>query len=140
MLAMGLAMEQTGAAAWLAGNAVDGVRHFVPDAHKGIVMLAAIYLITTILTEILSNNAIAALMAPIALGVAEQLGMDPKPFIVAVAFAASASFATPIGYQTNTYVYGVGGYRFGDFVRIGVPLNVLCFITALVVIPRVWPF
>lgn len=140
MLAMGLAMEQTGAAAWLAGNAVDGVRHFVPDAHKGIVMLAAIYLITTILTEILSNNAIAALMAPIALGVAGQLGMDPKPFIVAVAFAASASFATPIGYQTNTYVYGVGGYRFGDFVRIGVPLNVLCFITALVVIPRVWPF
>ncbi len=140
MLAMGLAMEQTGAAAWLAGNAVDGVRHFIPDTHKGIVMLAAIYLITTVLTEILSNNAVAALMAPIALGVAGELGMSAMPFIVAVAFAASASFATPIGYQTNTYVYGVGGYRFSDFVRIGVPLNALCFITALVVIPRVWPF
>lgn len=140
MLAMGLAMEQTGAAAWLAGNAVDGVRHFIPDAHKGIVMLAAIYLITTVLTEILSNNAVAALMAPIALGVAGELGMSAMPFIVAVAFAASASFATPIGYQTNTYVYGVGGYRFSDFVRIGVPLNALCFVTALVVIPRVWPF
>ena len=140
MLAMGLAMEQTGAAAWLAGNAVDGVRHFIPDAHKGIVMLAAIYLITTFLTEILSNNAVAALMAPIALGVAGELGMSAMPFIVAVAFAASASFATPIGYQTNTYVYGVGGYRFSDFVRIGVPLNVLCFVTALVIIPRVWPF
>jgi len=140
MLAMGLAMEQTGAAAWLAGNAVDGVRHFVPEAHKGIVMLAAIYLITTFLTEILSNNAVAALMAPIALGVAGELGMSAMPFIVAVAFAASASFATPIGYQTNTYVYGVGGYRFSDFVRIGVPLNALCFVTALVVIPRVWPF
>jgi len=140
MLAMGLAMEQTGAAAWLAGNAVDGVRHFIPDAHKGIVMLAAIYLITTVLTEILSNNAVAALMAPIALGVAGELGMSAMPFIVAVAFAASASFATPIGYQTNTYVYGVGGYRFSDFVRIGVPLNTLCFVTALIVIPRVWPF
>lgn len=140
MLAMGLAMEQTGAAAWLAGNAVDGVRHFIPDAHKGIVMLAAIYLITTVLTEILSNNAVAALMAPIALGVAGELGMSAMPFIVAVAFAASASFATPIGYQTNTYVYGVGGYRFSDFVRIGVPLNALCFVTALVIIPRVWPF
>ncbi|MBX3748607.1 MAG: SLC13 family permease [Opitutaceae bacterium] len=140
MLAMGLAMEQTGAAAWLAGNAVDGVRHFIPDAHKGIVMLAAIYLLTTFLTEILSNNAVAALMAPIALGVAGELGMSAMPFIVAVAFAASASFATPIGYQTNTYVYGVGGYRFSDFVRIGVPLNALCFVTALVVIPRVWPF
>jgi len=140
MLAMGLAMEQTGAAAWLAGNAVDGVRHFIPEAHKGIVMLAAIYLLTTVLTEILSNNAVAALMAPIALGVAGELGMSAMPFIVAVAFAASASFATPIGYQTNTYVYGVGGYRFSDFVRIGVPLNALCFVTALVVIPRVWPF
>ncbi len=140
MLAMGLAMEQTGAAAWLAGNAVDGVRHFIPEAHKGIVMLAAIYLLTTFLTEILSNNAVAALMAPIALGVAGELGMSAMPFIVAVAFAASASFATPIGYQTNTYVYGVGGYRFSDFVRIGVPLNALCFVTALVVIPRVWPF
>lgn len=140
MLAMGLAMEQTGAAAWLAGSAVDGVRHFIPDAHKGIVMLAAIYLITTVLTEILSNNAVAALMAPIALGVAGELGMSAMPFIVAVAFAASASFATPIGYQTNTYVYGVGGYRFSDFVRIGVPLNALCFVTALVIVPRVWPF
>lgn len=140
MLAMGLAMEQTGAAAWLAGSAVDGVRHFVPDAHKGIVMLGVIYLITTVLTEILSNNAVAALMAPIALGVAGELGMSAMPFIVAVAFAASASFATPIGYQTNTYVYGVGGYRFSDFVRIGLPLNALCFITALVIIPRVWPF
>jgi di/tricarboxylate transporter len=140
MLAMGMAMEQTGAAAWLASNAVNGVQHFVPDAHKGFVMLACIYLLTTIFTEILSNNAIAALMAPIALGVAAELGMDPKPFIVAVAFAASASFATPIGYQTNTYVYGVGGYRFSDFLRIGVPLNIICFIAAMLIIPRVWSF
>ncbi len=140
MLAMGLAMEQTGAAAWLATNAVNGVQHFVPETYKGIVMLGCIYLITTVLTEILSNNAVAALMAPIAIGVAVTLGMDPKPFIVAVAFAASASFATPIGYQTNTYVYAVGGYKFGDFLRIGVPLNAVCFIAAMLIIPRVWPF
>ncbi|MBS0630940.1 MAG: anion permease [Verrucomicrobia bacterium] len=140
MLAMGLAMEQTGAAAWLAGHIVDGVQHLVPAAHKGLIMLACIYLVTAVLTEILSNNAIAALMAPIALGVAVKLGLDPRPFVIAVTFAASAAFATPIGYQTNTYVYGVGGYRFRDFMKIGLPLNVLCFIIAMIVIPRVWPF
>lgn len=140
MLAMGLAMEHTGAAAWIAGHIVDGVELFVPGEHKAIVMLACLYLVTTILTEILSNNAVAALMAPIAIGVAIKLGLDPRPFIVGVTFAASAAFATPIGYQTNTYVYGVGGYRFGDFLRVGVPLNALCFIVALIVIPVVWPF
>ncbi len=140
MLAMGMAMEHTGAAAWIAGNIVGGVQYLVPTAHKGIVMLACLYLVTTILTEILSNNAVAALMAPIALGIAIELGMEPRPFIIAVAFAASAAFATPIGYQTNTYVYGVGGYRFSDFLKIGVPLNMLCFCIAMVVIPRVWPF
>lgn len=139
MLAMGMAMEHTGAAAWIAGHMVDAVQLFVPSVHKGIVMLACIYLVTTVLTEILSNNAIAALMAPIAVGVAIELGMDPRPFAVVVAFAASAAFATPIGYQTNTYVYGVGGYRFSDFIKIGVPLNLLCFIVAMIVVPRIWP-
>lgn len=140
MLAMGLAMEHTGAAAWLAEHIVNGVQHLVPSAHKGIVMLGAIYLVTAFLTEILSNNAVAALMAPIAISVAVQMGLEPRPFIVAVTFAASAAFATPIGYQTNTYVYGVGGYRFTDFLKIGVPLNLLCFIVTMVVVPRVWPF
>ena len=79
-------------------------------------------------------------MAPIAIGIGIKLGMDPRPFIIAVTFGASAAFATPIGYQTNTYVYGVGGYRFGDFLRIGLPLNALCFVVAMVVIPQVWPF
>ena len=140
MLAMGLAMEQTGAAAWMASHIVNGVQFFAPTAHKGLIMLACIYLITAFLTEILSNNAIAALMAPIAIGVAIKLGLDPRPFIVAVTFAASAAFATPIGYQTNTYVYGVGGYRFTDFLRIGLPLNALCFTAAILIIPHVWPF
>ena len=102
-------------------------------------MLAGLYLITTVLTEILSNNAVAALMAPIGLGVASALGLDPRPFVVVIMFAASAAFATPIGYQTNTYVYGVGGYRFSDFLRIGIPLNVLCFVMAMIIVPRVWP-
>jgi di/tricarboxylate transporter len=77
-------------------------------------------------------------MTPIAIGLAQQLGVDPRPFVVAVMFAASASFATPIGYQTNTFVYGAGGYRFMDFVRIGVPLNIIMWIAATVVIPLFW--
>lgn len=140
MLAMGMAMQHTGAAGWIAENIVNGVQHLVPNAHQGIVMLACLYIVTSVLTEALSNNAVAALMAPIAIGVGINLGMDSRPFIIAVAFAASAAFATPIGYQTNTYVYGVGGYRFSDFMKIGLPLNALCFTIAMIVIPRVWPF
>ena len=92
-----------------------------------------------LLTEILSNNAVVALMVPIAIGVAAEAGLESRPFLIAVTLAASAAFATPIGYQTNTYIYGIGGYRFRDFVRVGVPLNLLCFTVAMVVIPRVWP-
>ncbi|ACB75349.1 SLC13 family permease [Opitutus terrae] len=139
MLAMGHAMEHTGAAAYVAHNIVSFVNYVVPLDHRAIVMLACIYLVTAVFTEILSNNAVAALMAPIAIGVAVALHVNPQPFVVAVMFAASAAFSTPIGYQTNTYVYGVGGYRFGDFLRIGIPLNVLCFVTAVLVIPRIWP-
>jgi di/tricarboxylate transporter len=83
---------------------------------------------------------VAALMLPIALSVAAEAGLSPRPFIIAITFAASAAFATPIGYQTNTYVYGIGGYRFKDFVKIGVPLNILCFVVAMYVIPRFWSF
>jgi di/tricarboxylate transporter len=140
MLAAGLALEQTGAALWLATHVVDGVQAVVPAEHKELYVLGALYLVTTILTEILSNNAVAALMTPIAIGIATQLGVSIQPFVVVVMFAASAAFATPIGYQTNTYVYGVGGYRFTDFLKIGIPLNLLCFVTALVIVPRIWPF
>ncbi len=139
MLAMGLAMEHTGAAALVAQKTVAAVDFIVPAAHKGIAMLGCIYVITMILTEILSNNAVAALMAPIAIGIAETLGVDARPFVIVVMFAASAAFATPIGYQTNTYVYGIGGYKFGDFMRIGIPLNILCFVVAMFVVPRIWP-
>jgi di/tricarboxylate transporter len=139
MLAMGLAMEYTGAAALVAQKTVAVVNYVVPTEHKAIALLACVYLITALFTEILSNNAIAALMAPIAIGVAAELDVSARPFVIAVMFAASAAFYTPIGYQTNTYVYGIGGYKFGDFMRIGIPLNILCFVVAMIVIPKVWP-
>ena len=140
MLGMGLALERTGAASWLASQLVDGVNGLASTQYRPLLALAAIYLTTTFLTEILSNNAIAALMAPIALRVASEMGIDPRPFIVGVTFAASAAFCTPIGYQTNTYVYGVGGYRFTDFLKIGLPMNAMCFGMAMTVIPIIWPF
>jgi di/tricarboxylate transporter len=140
MLALGVALQQTGAAAWLAQNLVAGVNHLVVGPYKPFAMLACIYLLTMGLTEILSNNAVAALMIPIALGVAAEADLATRPFVIAVTIAASAAFATPIGYQTNTYVYGIGGYKFSDFLKIGLPLNILCFIVAMLVIPRVWPF
>ncbi len=140
MLALGLAMQHSGAAAWLAQNVVTGVDHFFAGPSKPFVMLGCVYLVTMLLTEILSNNAVAALMIPIALGIAAAAGYDARPFVIAVTIAASAAFATPIGYQTNTYIYGMGGYKFADFVKVGIPLNVICFIVAMVVIPRVWPF
>jgi len=140
MLGMGTAMEHTGTAAFLASGMVGLVDAFVPETWKLLVMLAFIYLLTAFLTEVLSNNAAAVVMATIAVGTAATLEADPRPYLVAVAIAASASFATPIGYQTNTYVYGVGGYRFGDFLRVGLPLNLLCFLIAMMVIPWVWSF
>ena len=135
MLAISIAMDKVGLVRLLVENTMS----LLPWAGP-LLMLSFIYLFTSLLTEMLSNNAVAVLVTPIAIGVAQHLGVDPRAFVVAVMFAASASFATPIGYQTNTYVYGIGGYRFADFVKIGVPLNVLCFVVAMVVIPLVWPF
>lgn len=134
MLAVGSALEKTGAA-WMI---VQGLA--VLAAGLGpIAVLSAVYFTTSALTEIMSNNATAILLTPIVIGLAEQLGVDPRPFVVAVMFAASASFATPIGYQTNTFVYGAGGYRFTDFIRIGLPLNILLWAAATLVIPMFWP-
>jgi di/tricarboxylate transporter len=134
MLALGLAMEKTGAGEMIVGGMTEALGGFGPLG-----LLAALYLITSVLTEIMSNNAAAILLTPIAIGLGEQLGVDPRPFVVAVMFAASASFATPIGYQTNTLVYSAGGYKFADFLRIGVPMNIVMFIAAVVVIPLFWP-
>jgi len=94
---------------------------------------------TSVLTEMVSNNAVAVVVTPIAIGLGSAMGIDPRPLVVAVMVAASASFATPIGYQTNTLVYGPGGYRFTDFLRIGVPLNLSVGLLASAIIPLIWP-
>jgi di/tricarboxylate transporter len=138
-LTLGLALQETGAAEYIATNLILAVNHFTPEAYKALVLLGCIYLMTTVLTEILSNNAAAVVMATLAIGITAALQIDSRPFLVAVTIAASASFATPIGYQTNTYVYGAGGYRFSDFLKIGIPLNLIYFIGSMVIIPRVWP-
>jgi len=140
MLALGQAMDSTGASLMIAENMTGLVGKFAPEHYQNVVMLALIYLITSTFTEFLSNNAAVALMVPIALGIAATLGVDPRPFVVASCIAASASFATPIGYQTNTYVYGVGGYRFFDFTKVGLPLNLICFAVTVTVVPIFWDF
>ena len=102
------------------------------------VLIGLIYLFTAVLTELISNNAVAALMTPVAITIAQTLDLDPRPLVVAVMFAASASFSTPIGYQTNTYVYGAGGYRFTDFTRVGLPLTLILWVISIVLIPFIW--
>lgn len=135
MLGIGLAMEKTGGAEWIAMGVVGTMDHLGPVA-----ILAAIYLLASVLTELVTNNAVAILMTPIAISIAGSMEVDPRPFLVAIMFGASASFITPIGYQTNTYVYGAGGYRFGDFLKIGIPLNLILGGAAVFLIPRLWPF
>ncbi len=140
MLGMGLAMEETGASLWLAESLTGTVTGIVAPNWQPYIMLACVYLLTNLLTESLSNNAAAVLMATLAMGIAESLGVSIRPFLFAVAIAASSSFATPIGYQTNTYVYGAGGYRFSDFTKAGLPLNILCLIISVFLIPLIWKF
>lgn len=140
MLGVGAAMEETGASLWLANQMVSGVGIIFPEPWQPLALLAGVYLLTAIMTEVLSNNAAAVLVATVAIGLAQSMGLDARPFLIAIAIAASASFSTPIGYQTNTYVYGVGGYRFTDFAKIGIPLNLLAFTISIFVIPRIWPF
>lgn len=135
IIPLGIALQKTGGAALAAGFLIDTLGHFGPLA-----ALAAVYLMTSVATEFMSNNASAVLAVPIALATAESMGVDPRPLLVAVAFAASTSFATPISYQTNTMVFTAGGYRFSDFVRMGLPLNVVFCTSAIVLIPRFFPF
>ncbi|MEM7145164.1 MAG: SLC13 family permease [Verrucomicrobiota bacterium] len=135
MLALGLAMEKSGAAKLI----VDGMMSVFGNASPYII-IAVVYLLSSTLTELITNNAVAALLAPIVIGIADSLGVDARPFIVAIMFGCSASFATPVGYQTNTYVYGAGGYKFTDFPKVGVPLNLILWLAATALIPWLWPF
>lgn len=134
-LGISVALEKTGAARHLAMQIIDAVAGFGPVG-----LLLAICLATTVLTELITNNAAAALVFPIAISAAQAAGLDPRPFVVAIAISASASFATPIGYQTNLMVQGPGGYTFSDFLRVGLPLNLLFMAVSVLVIPLIWPF
>jgi di/tricarboxylate transporter len=133
-LTLGVALEKTGAALFISQMLLSIFGTFGPVA-----MVAAFYLLTSLLTETMSNNATAVLLAPIAIATAVAMEADPRPFLMAIAFAASASFMTPVGYQTNTMIYSVGQYRFADFLRVGTPLNILFLIIASVFIPVFWP-
>ncbi|MFV0361418.1 SLC13 family permease [Tropicimonas sp.] len=133
MLAVGAALDASGAVQLIV-NAVTPVLTALPP----FLAIWAIYLLTSVLTELVSNNAVAVVVTPIAIGVAHALGYDPRPFAIAVMIAASASFATPIGYQTNMMVYGPGGYRFSDFLKVGIPLNLSIGILASALIPLIW--
>ncbi|SIN82204.1 SLC13 family permease [Vannielia litorea] len=134
MLAVGAALEASGAVALIVtaiAPALKGLPAFF--------IIWAIYLLTSVLTELVSNNAVAVVVTPIAIGLATALGYDPRPLVIAVMVAASASFATPIGYQTNMLVYGPGGYRFTDFMKVGIPLNLTVGLLASALIPLIWP-
>lgn len=119
MLAIGEALQNAGSVDLV----VDATMPLLIRAHP-FVLILSIYLLASLLTETVTNNAVAVVMTPIVIGIAEQLGTDPRPLLVALMFAASASFATPVGYQTNTIVFAAAGYRFADFLKIGVPMNV----------------
>jgi len=135
MIAMSAALEKTGASAFYAGAFLDLFGGLSP-----VYVLGGVIILTSISTHVLSNNATAILLLPVAIAAAQGLGVDPKPFIVAVCFGASACFATPIGYQTNLLVYGPGGYRFSDYLKLGIPLNLLVLAMGTLFIPVLWPF
>lgn len=135
LLPLGVAMSQSGAAEFIVVNTIGLVSDFGP-----LVVLAVLYLMALLLTEFMSNAAAAVLLTPIGMSTANMMGVDSTPFLIAVTFAASTSFATPVGYQTNTMVYNAGGYRFTDFIKVGLPLNLIFWVLGVIFIPVFWPF
>ncbi len=134
-LGIATAIEKTGAATAIANVMVSQSESLGPVA-----VLATVYLVTMLMSELLHHNASAALMFPIAVAAAHQTGVDPRSFVIAVALGANCAFASPVTYQTHLLVYGPGGYRFTDFVRVGIPLNLICAVISIAIIPRIWPF
>ena len=138
-LPMGAAIQRTGLDVIISDSISSFVNLFPADILPYL-LLALIYFITMILTEIASNAATAIIMTPITLSLASNFGFDPKPFIFAVCYAASASFITPVGYQTNLMVFGPGGYRYSDYIKVGLPLGIILWIISVIMIPMIWPF
>jgi di/tricarboxylate transporter len=134
MLAVGEGLDQSGAVEKI----VTAVAPWLADLGPFMLILA-VYFIGLVLTEFLSNNAVAVIYTPVAIELAEKLGHDPRPFVVAVMFSATLAFATPVGYQTNMMVYGPGGYRFSDFTKVGLPLNIIVMLVVCALIPVLWP-
>ena len=133
--AISKAMVNSGVADVVATYIIGMTEHYGPQ-----VLLAGVFIITNLFTELITNNAAAALAFPLALSISSQMGVSPMPFFVVICMAASASFSTPIGYQTNLIVQGIGNYKFTDFVRIGLPLNIIAFLISIFLIPLIWPF
>lgn len=140
LLGLGMAMQTTGTAEWLARQLISGAEGFVSSGMMPYVMLWIVFVFTLGLTEVLSNNATAVMMVPIVVRLAAELDVDSRPFIMSITVAASCAFALPMGYQTHMMVYGPGGYRFSDYLRMGIPLNILCTLIACPIIPLIWPF
>ncbi|MPL82835.1 di/tricarboxylate transporter [Rhodobacter sp. 140A] len=134
MLVVGVALDHSGAVELMVNAVAPWLQGLPPH-----LTLLAVYALGSFLTEVVSNNAVAVILTPIAIQLGHTLGLDPRPLVVAVMFSASASFATPIGYQTNTLVYGPGGYRFSDYLKVGAPLNLILALTATFIIPLFWP-
>jgi di/tricarboxylate transporter len=133
MLGVGAGLDHSGAVELL----VNAVAPWLQGASP-FVLVFCVYAMTSFLTEVVSNNAVAVICTPIVIALAQTLGVDPRPLVIVVMIGASASFSTPIGYQTNTLVYGPGGYRFSDFLRFGVPLNVTCAVVTTIAMPLIY--
>jgi di/tricarboxylate transporter len=134
-LPLGIAMEKTGTAQFLADMMINSVGGLGPMA-----LLAGFYILTNLLTQFMSNAASSVLIAPIAIEAANRVGGDPRALLMAVAVAASAGFLTPVAHQSNVMVMGPGGYRFSDYLKVGLPLNVLLFVAIMLVLPLIWPW
>ena len=139
LIPLGIVIESTGTASFI-GESISQIVRSYSDNLQPHILLALTYLITMILTEVSSNTATAIIMTPVVLSISASMGIDARPLIFGVCFAASASFSTPVGYQTNLMVYGPGGYRFSDFIKVGLPLSITLWLTAIIIIPMIWPF
>ena len=139
LIPLGIVIQSSGTAAYIA-NAITSYVHTFSLDMQPYVLFALIYFVTMVMTEVSSNTATAIIMTPVVIAITGEMQFDPRPFIFGVCFASSASFSTPVGYQTNLMVYGPGGYKFSDYMRVGIPLALTFWVLAILIIPIIWPF